>query len=191
MDRFEYAIGLMSIIVGLGLADLAMSLHRLLKHRTQVRWDGLSIATAAYAAYTLIRMWYALWTVREVAVLTNLFFYISLILEMFVLFLAAAVALPDDSDPIHERWDLRAYHQRHARYIWMLFALFQVSFLGHLLYFLHASGPHSLPSWFWPLVVAPLAIFGALLVVRSRRLQAALLGTAFTLELMNGWSTGL
>lgn len=43
----------------------------------------------------------------------------------------------------------------------------------------------------WPLVVAPLAIFGALLLVRSRRLQAGLLGTAFTLELMNGWSTGL
>ena len=42
-----------------------------------------------------------------------------------------------------------------------------------------------------PLVAAPLAIFGALLPVRSRRLQAALLGTAFMLELMNGRSTGL
>lgn len=46
MDRFEYAIGLMSIIVGLGLANLAMSLHRVLKHRMQVRWDGLAVVTA-------------------------------------------------------------------------------------------------------------------------------------------------
>lgn len=191
MDRFEYAIGLMSIIVGLGLADLAMSLHRLLKHRTQVRWDGLAIATAAYAAYTLIRMWYALWTVREVAVLTNLFFYISLILEMFVLFLAAAATLPDDSDPVHERWDLRAYHQHHARYIWTLFALFQVSFLGHLFYFIRASGEEGLPLWFWALAFAPLAIFCALLAVRSRRWQAVLLGTVFVLELMSGWNSGL
>lgn len=43
----------------------------------------------------------------------------------------------------------------------------------------------------WPLVVAPKLVVGALLLVRSRRLQAGLLGTAFTLELMNGWSTGL
>ena len=28
MERFEYAIGPMSIIAGLGLADLAISLHR-------------------------------------------------------------------------------------------------------------------------------------------------------------------
>ena len=191
MDRFEYAIGLMSIIVGLGLADLAMSLHRLLKHRAQVRWDGLAIATAAYAAYTLIRMWYALWTVREVAGLTNLYFYISLILEMFLLFLAAAAALPDDSDPAHERWDLRAYHEHHARYIWTLFALFQVSFLGHLVYFVHSSGSAGMPAWVWALAFVPLAIFGALLAVRSRRMQAILLGTVFALELMLGWSTGL
>jgi hypothetical protein len=43
----------------------------------------------------------------------------------------------------------------------------------------------------WPLVVAPKLVVGALLLVRSRRLQAGLLGTAFTLELKNGWSTGL
>lgn len=192
MDRFEYAIGLMSIIVGLGLADLAMSLHRLLKHRVQVRWDGLAIATAAYAAYTLIRMWYALWTVREVAGLTNLYFYISLILEMFLLFLAAAAALPDDSDPVDERWDLRAYHQHHGRYIWMLFALFQVSFLGHLVYFVNAAGPEeSPPAWLWALACAPLAIFCALLAIRSRRWQAVLLGAVFALDLTSGWSTGL
>jgi hypothetical protein len=99
MDRFEYAIGLMSIIVGLGLAALAMSLHRLLKHRAQVRWDGLAMGTAAFAAFTLVRMWYQLWALRNLAEVTNLMFYISLILEMFLVFLAAAAALPDESDP--------------------------------------------------------------------------------------------
>lgn len=40
MDRFEYAVGLISLIVGLALADISVSLHRPLKHRAEVRWDA-------------------------------------------------------------------------------------------------------------------------------------------------------
>src|SRR3546814_2648487 len=76
MDRFEYAIGLISIIVGLGLADLAMSLHRLLKQRERVRWDWVALATAGFAGFSLIRMWYQLWTVRDFPEVTHLFFLI-------------------------------------------------------------------------------------------------------------------
>jgi hypothetical protein len=192
MDRFEYAIGLMSIIVGLGLADLAMSLHRLLKHRAQVRWDGLAIATAAYAAFTLVRMWYQLWTLRDLAEVTNLVFYIGLILEMFLVFLAAAAALPDESDPAHERWDLRAYYDTHSRYIWVLFLLFQVSYIAHAIYFLHSSGSES-PPWRALLryLLVPLALVAALVAVRSRRWQAVLLGLVFALDIVNYWNDGL
>ncbi|HEU4812929.1 MAG TPA: hypothetical protein VFS99_01700 [Xanthomonadaceae bacterium] len=192
MDRFEYAIGLMSIIVGLGLADLAMSLHRLLKHRMQVKWDGLAVGTAIYAAFTLVRMWYQLWTVRDLTEVTSLFFYLGLILEMFLVFLAAAATLPDESDPVHERWDLRAYYDRHRRYIWGLFVLFQLSYLGHALYFTQAFAGQGIPfAALLRFVLAPLAIYVALVSVRSRRLQAALLGLVFALEAFNSWNDAL
>lgn len=191
MDQFEYAVGLMSIIVGLGLADLAMSLHRLLKHRVQVRWDGLAIATAAFAAFTLIRMWYQLWGVRVLAEVTNLFFYISLVFEMFLVFLASAAALPDDGDPPHERWDLRAYYDRHARYIWTLFLLFQLMYLCHAIYFAGVSA-HPVPWQAWlRYVLAPVAIYAALVCTKSRRLQAGLVGAVFTLEVLNSWDDKL
>ena len=192
MDRFEYAIGLMSIIVGLGLADLAISLHRVLKHRGQVRWDGLAVVTAVYAAFTLVRMWYQLWSVRELTEVTSLFFYLGLILEMFLVFLAAAASLPDETDPPHERWDLRAYYDRHRRYIWMLFVLFQLSYLAHAVYFtsVTASQSPSLAIWL-RFVLAQLAVYVALVLVRSRRLQLALVGLVFALEAFNSWNDAL
>jgi hypothetical protein len=192
MDRFEYAMGLMSIIVGLGLADLAMSLHRLLKNREQVRWDWVALATAAFAGFTLVRMWYQLWVIRDFPEITNLFLFLSLVLSMFLVFLASAASLPDDADPPHLRWDLRAYYHRHARYIWVLLALFQAVYLCHALYFNNAHGAVSPPFAYWlRFGLAPWAIMIALVFARSRRLQGALVATVFLLEVVNTWNDGL
>ena len=192
MDRFEYAIGLVSIIVGLGLADGAMSLHRLLKHRARVRWDWPAIGTAGFAAFTLIRMWYQLWGVRSFTGLTTLPFFISLILDVFVIFLATAAALPDESDPEPLRWDLRAYYDQHRRYIWTLLALFQTMYICHGVYFIHASnGPAPSFSYWLRFGLAPLAIMIAVIAVRSRRLQGVLVALVFSLEVLNTWNDGL
>lgn len=189
MDRFEYAIGLMSIIVGLGLADLAMSLHRILKHRARVRWDGLAVGAAVYAAFTLVRMWYQLWSVRDLTEVTSLFFYLGLILEMFLVFLAAAATLPDESDPMDERWDLRAYYDHHRRYIWGLFVMFQLSYVGHAIYFTYNLSDQGVPFAIWlRYVLAPLLFYIALVLARSRPLQAGLLGLVATLEVVNSWN---
>ena len=192
MDRFEYAIGLISIIVGLGLADLAMSLHRLLKHRGLVRWDGLALCTAGFAGFSLIRIWYQLWLVRDFPEVTHLFFLISLLVDMFLIFLAAAATLPDESDPPHLRWDLRAYYDVHARYIWTLLALFQGLYICHAIYFNNAHGHVSPPFLYWlRFGLAPWAIMLALIAVRSRRLQGVLAVSVFLLEVVNTWNDGL
>lgn len=189
MDRFEYAIGLMSIIVGLGLADLAMSLHRILKHRVRVRWDGLAVGAAIYAAFTLVRMWYQLWSIRDLTEVTSLFFYLGLILEMFLVFLAAAATLPDEADPAEQRWDLRAYYDHHRRYIWGLFVMFQLSYVGHAIYFTYNLSDQGVPFAIWlRYVLAPLLFYIALVLARSRPLQAGLLGLVATLEVVNSWN---
>lgn len=109
-----------------------------------------------------------------------------------MVFLAAAAALPDESDPAQERWDLRAYYERHSRYVWTLFALFELMYLSHFIYFIHTSdmaGP-SLSFWLRYLVLS-LVVFMALAATKSRRLHAGLLGLVFALEVVNSWGDGL
>ncbi|MEQ7154565.1 hypothetical protein [Brevundimonas aurifodinae] len=195
MDRFEYATGLMSIIAGLALADLATSAHRLVKTGNRLVWDTLAVASAGYVAFTLIRMWFALWGVRAFEGLTGLWFYLSLILEMFVLFLAAAVALPDERDvPVEGPVDLAGYYNKHRTYLWLLLAVFQLAFGAHALFFqwsMH-GGPGGPPLWAWALFVGgPLVIYLALATLPSRRGQGALLVAVACLEVFASLGTGL
>ena len=43
MDVTSHSITLNSIIVGLGLAELLLNLHRLIHARDRVRWDPLPV----------------------------------------------------------------------------------------------------------------------------------------------------
>jgi hypothetical protein len=129
---FEYALGLFSVLIGLAVADIAASAHRLARTRVKVTWDPLSLLAAFYALVMAIGMWFDIWTVRNVSQTRHFFFYFSMVASLFVLFLIAAVSLPDD--PAADG-DLRAYYERSRRYFWLLVALFQAGYIAHGLYF--------------------------------------------------------
>lgn len=133
MDRFEYAVGLFSIIVGIALADLGSSLHRLIKQRREVRWDPLAILTVAYVVLLLLAMWYDLWSIRGFGGTTSFWFLLTLLGELFVLFLLAAGSLPDDA---REGTDLVAFYDGQQTHLWILLLIFQTAFAAHWLYFL-------------------------------------------------------
>ena len=40
---FEFALGLFSVLIGLAIADVAASFHRLMRARPRVRWDPLTL----------------------------------------------------------------------------------------------------------------------------------------------------
>lgn len=180
MDRFEYLIGLISLIVGLGLADIATSLHRLIRHRSSVRWDWIALATAAFAAVTMVWIWYNIWDLRDFAGVDGFVFYLTLLAEMFLLFLAAAACLPDERESdARKGWDLSAYYDRTHGYIWTLMALFHASYLLRWIYFAGLSGPlleamtKRAPGML--LVTGTTALCVALIFARGRRWQWALL----------------
>lgn len=177
MDRFEYLIGLVSLIVGLGLADLATSLHRLIKQRTRTRWDGQTLATAALAAFTLIWIWYNVWDLRRFPGVGGFWFYLSLLLEMTLLYLAAAASLPDEAELADgEGRDLTAYLARHRRYIWTLFALFFTSYALRSLYFASRDGVLAPQELLWiALTCIPIALSVASALARRRAVQWILL----------------
>ncbi|WGM30432.1 hypothetical protein [Brevundimonas sp. NIBR11] len=196
MDRFEYLIGLVSLIVGLGLADIAISLHRLIKHRSRVRWDGLAMATAAFAAVTMVWIWYNIWSLRDFTGTGGFLFYLTLLIEMFLLFLAAAACLPDESELSEPGgWDLTAYYARSHGYIWTVMALFHASYLIHWIYLGVGYGLTMrlmLEHWAQVLMtLAPVAICAALIFASARRLQWGLLVVLTLVKIAPIWNQTL
>jgi len=126
MRAFEYALGLFSVLIGLAIADIATSFHRLMRSRTPVNWDPLAMLAALYALLIAIGMWFDLWGVRDVAAACHFFFYLIMVAQLFIVFLIAAASLPDDAESGH---DLPEFYSRNHRNFWLLIVLFQVGYI--------------------------------------------------------------
>jgi len=165
---FEYAMGVFAVLIGLAVADIANSFHRLMRSRPAVRWDPLALTAALYTLCMCVYMWFDIWFVRHFDATRNFLFYLALVAQLFVLFLAAAASLPDET---HGPLDLRDYYAKNRRYFWSLITVFQFGYVVFGIYFV-SSYTGRLPYWvgarLWAQMVAPLAISVALLVLRSR-----------------------
>lgn len=126
MDTFEYITALVAVVIGLAIADMATSLHRLLRHRKIVRWDWVSPLAALTVLVDLFNLWWE-WrgfsgtTIGEVAP-----FFAALIL----LFLAASVTLPDEVPA--EGLDLGRYFDENRSYFWFVYTSYVALFIGLL-----------------------------------------------------------
>jgi len=132
LDAFQYSMGLFSVVIGLAVTNVGTSLHALLRSRKQVRWDALTLGVALYTLCAAIYMWFDIWGVRRVEATREFFFYVALVAELFVLFLAAAASLPDEASG---QQDLRRYYDDNRPYFWTLMALFQGGYTLFGLYF--------------------------------------------------------
>ena len=132
MSPFDYALGLVSILVGLALADIAASLHWLLRKARSVRWDGRVVLSVVFVIITIVGMWFEVWSIRSAKAVLSFPFYLSLVIEFMILFLISAACLPDEPE---ESRDLGAFYESSKTYLWSLFALFQASFFLHWIYF--------------------------------------------------------
>lgn len=167
MRAFEYALGLFSVLIGLAIADIATSFHRLMRSRAPVTWDPLALLAALYALLIAIGMWFDLWGVRNVTAARHFFFYLIMVALLFMVFLIAAASLPDDPG---SGCDLSEFYSRNRRYFWALIALFQLGYLLLGLYFAGSLLSHAPPYYRFAfgaqmsilfLVPVALAIFGS------------------------------
>ena len=62
---FEFALGLFAVLIGLAIADIATSFHRLLRDRARVHRDPLPLLAAALAIVITVGMWFDLWGIRH------------------------------------------------------------------------------------------------------------------------------
>lgn len=118
MSAFEYTSVMASIIVGLALVDILVSLNRLIRAGGSVRWHWAAPVTAFLITMTIIQIWWSIYHPQETPMTIGQF--LPLLVELVLLFLLAAAALPDDIPA--GGIDLKIYYDRNGAYLWSLFS---------------------------------------------------------------------
>src|SRR5262249_49021149 len=95
MSVADYVSVFSAIIIGIAVADLAASFHRLMRNRAVIRWDWLALALVALVLLNLVSAWWAssLWYrgIKDMTIAS----YLPDLAMLLILFLAAATILPD------------------------------------------------------------------------------------------------
>jgi hypothetical protein len=181
---FEYAIGVFAVLIGLAIADIATSFHRLLRCKLPVKWDPLALIAALYALCMAIYMWFDLWGVRNFSATRHFLFYLLLFGQLFILFLVAASSLPDEADT---SIDLREFYAANRQTFWTLVVLFQIGYVGAGFYFI--GGMPKLPKLFMAILIiqmiAPLVLSLMLLVTKSRAVHYVCIALLFVAMLVH------
>ena len=95
MSQLEYLIALVSIIVGLGLTDLARSLRELVRPARTVHWHWLPLAWAAIAFLVIVQIWWQSFRFLQKEALAHAAVFTPVLLGFLLLYLICAFALPD------------------------------------------------------------------------------------------------
>jgi hypothetical protein len=173
MHAFDYGLALISVLVSLALAELATSLHKLLRHGRTVKWDVRALIATALVALEIVRLWFGQWSLHDVAYSETFSISLAKLLQVLVLYLLAAAALPDK---VAAGCDLRAFYDDNRRHMWGLFAVYQLSYVLLWLFVFHGGqadvGGRTTPLD-WVRVFAPLGVYAALAVLRNRALDYA------------------
>jgi len=121
MSVADYVSVFSAIIIGIAVADLAASFHRLMRHRSLIRWDWLVFAVAALVLLNLVSAWWAssLWYrgIKDMTIAG----YLPDLAMLLILFLASAAILPDAVP--EEGLDLRAFYLSISSYFWTLWTI--------------------------------------------------------------------
>lgn len=134
MNTFEYITVLVSIVVGLAIADIATSLHRLLAAGRRVRWDWISPAAAFLVLLELFNLWWK-WHGFNGTTLGQVIPYFAVLL---LLFLAASASLPDAVPD--KQINLRDYFNDKRRYFWSVYTAYVAGWITLRTVQLHQDG---------------------------------------------------
>jgi hypothetical protein len=182
---FEFAVGVFAVLIGLAIADIATSFHRLLRSKAPVNWDPLALSAALYALCMAIYMWFDLWGVRNFAATRHFLFYLLLFAQLFVLFLVAASSLPDEANG---STNLRDFYAANRRDFWFLVVLFQIGYVGAGFYFAAeaiARLPNGIAAMLIAQMSAPLVLALILLSTKSRAVHYVGIGLLFAVMLIH------
>jgi len=99
MSQLEYLTVLVSIIVGLGVTDLAKSVRDLLHPDQPVRWHWLPLTWALAAILMVVGAWWGLYRFLQADVWTQPAAFLLILFMSLCLYLLCAFALPELDGP--------------------------------------------------------------------------------------------
>ena len=165
----DYVAAFASILMGLAVADLAVSLHRLIRARSRIEWDLLPLAAALLVLLWAVNIWwggYWAWAQRPDFGFGEFLPQLAILIALFLL---AACALPDELPTGH--FSLRTYHEENRAYFWTLFAVLALM-LAVTELVTYRAHPETLESVFGNLAAS--ILFASLAFARNRWFHAVL-----------------
>lgn len=133
MSLNEFLLGFIGVVIGLGVADLLTSFHKLLRAGQRVKWDWLTLLYATYMLYSLVIMFWWQFGNPPPGTTLTIWEFLPNFIYLAAGFLMVASALPDDV-PV-EGLRLRDYYLETLRYRWGLFAVTRALILLQGIYF--------------------------------------------------------
>jgi hypothetical protein len=121
---FEYITALTAVLIGLAVADMATSLHKLLRHRRRVKWDWVAPLAALVILVELFGLWWN-WRRFDGNTIAEIAPYFLLLVLMF---LAASVTLPDEVP--EDGLDLGTYFDDTRGYFWTVYGTYVTIWIG-------------------------------------------------------------
>ena len=122
MEVGEYLIVFAAILVGLALADLSLSLHRLMRQGRVIKWHPIVPLTGFIVLCLILNFWWGLYRnfagVDEIRLLE----FLPTVFTVLVLFLLAATVFPDEKLP--KGASLKEYYLGNRFHFWGLLATY-------------------------------------------------------------------
>ena len=137
METFDYLVGLFSIVVGLGLAEVAGGMNRLLRNGAS-KHDPLMFGPPVLVALMLVAIWFDVWAVRRIPNLFTFPFFVAIFAQLLLLYLLAAACVPKATDQTVPL-SADSYEQNRA-YFWSVFTAYQLMYVGFWIFFQTKKG---------------------------------------------------
>ena len=177
----EYILALVIIVLGLALTDLALSTHRLIRRRADVKFDVTPIIAALLAAYLVFANFWGDYRHFQGVTSAGLWETLPNLAILFLNFLVAAAALPDHWEG---KLDLWQYYLAARRQFWVLVGL---TSLVASVYFVATTWPQRFPLAIYASGPIVITICATLCFTTRRWLHLLLLSALFaTIVFGNG-----
>ncbi|MCK5942336.1 MAG: hypothetical protein KAI24_10235 [Planctomycetes bacterium] len=188
MDRFDYQLVLIAVVLGLAITELLTCVSHMLlaRHRTRVFWVHLVWLVTVF--FVAVQYWHVMWTWRTSGSLGESFFdYLLSLMIPVMLFVSAALIgpnVPADDD----LFDFRAYYFANHRAIFACFALTLSTIIAsnHVHLGIPLSHPVNLFRYGGVALLALLAISGNRLLHAIAALVLLAMVVVFALVLAGG-----
>jgi hypothetical protein len=121
MSVAEFVLVFVAIIIGIAVTDLLMSLHRLLRAWSRVKWDWLALSFATLMLFVTVLFWWFSYRWYQDATSATIAGFLPKLLFLLIAFLMIAASLPDEVP--NEGLDLREFYLSSRTHLWSLVTL--------------------------------------------------------------------